>query len=140
MAVHSARRSKKPKVFMGRIRKNIDVQGHKFWTLFDTGARNTYVVPEVAELLDPKTLKKPFATALGGSVKKSNKSCILEGKIGGNHFATQAIVLDEIGADEDGKSIQVLFGALAMQQWSIRPLPKEERLDLSHFTKEFLEF
>jgi hypothetical protein len=27
-----------------------------------------------------------------------------------------------------------------MQQWGIRPVPETEGLDLSHFTKEFLEF
>ncbi len=27
---------------MGRIRKMIDVQGRQSWTLFDSGARNTY--------------------------------------------------------------------------------------------------
>ena len=45
-----------------------------------------------------------------------------------------------IGKDEDGHNIEILFGALAMQQWGIRPVPETEGLDLSHFTKEFLEF
>jgi len=35
---------------------------------------------------------------------------------------------------------QVLLGALAMQQWGIRPIPDEERLDMSHYTREFLKF
>ena len=43
-------------------------------------------------------------------------------------------------ADEEGKPIEVLFGALAMQQWGIRRNPAEEKLDLSHYPKEFVEF
>jgi hypothetical protein len=27
-----------------------------------------------------------------------------------------------------------------MQQWSIHPIPVEERLDMTHFPKEFVEF
>jgi len=53
---------------------------------------------------------------------------------------THAMVVDEIGKDDEGKSIDVLFGALAMQQWGIRPIPDAERLDLTHYPKEFVEF
>ena len=140
MAVRSAEHSDPQVILMGRVREYIEVKGHKFWTLFDTGARNTYVVPQVAALLATSKLAKPYPTALGGSVKKAKESALLEGKIEGHHFTTHAMVLNEIGKDEDDKTIEVLFGALAMQQWGIRPLPDEERLDLSHFTKEFIEF
>ena len=51
-----------------------------------------------------------------------------------------ALVVDEIGKDEEGKPIEILFGALAMKQWGIRPVPDEERLDLSHYPDEFVEF
>jgi hypothetical protein len=50
------------------------------------------------------------------------------------------MVIDEIGKDGEGKDIEVLLGALAMQQWGIRPVPDEERLDLTHYPKEFVEF
>ena len=133
-------RAGEPVVFMGRIRQYIEVKGRKFWTLFDTGARNTYVVPAVAELLVPIKLAKAFTTALGGSLKKAQETAILEGKIEGNRFSTQVMILKEIGRDEEGKEIEILFGALAMQQWGIRPVPDEERLDLTHYTREFVEF
>jgi hypothetical protein len=50
------------------------------------------------------------------------------------------MVVESIGSDEDGKPIEVLFGALAMQQWGIRPVPDEERLDLSHYPEELVEY
>ena len=49
-------------------------------------------------------------------------------------------MIDQIGKDEDGKPIEILFGALAMQHWGIRPVPDEERLDLSHYPEVFVEF
>ncbi len=36
---------------MGRIREMIMIDGRQCWTLFDTGARNSYVLSSVAELL-----------------------------------------------------------------------------------------
>jgi hypothetical protein len=50
------------------------------------------------------------------------------------------MVIDRIGRDEEGIRIEILFGALAMQQWSIRPIPDTERLDLTHYPEEFIEF
>ena len=49
-------------------------------------------------------------------------------------------MINDIGPDEEGKPIDILFGARAMQQWGIRAVPDEERLDLSHYPDEFVEF
>lgn len=125
---------------MGRVREYIRVNGRKCWTLFDTGARNSYVIPAVAALLGPKKLPKPFRPALGGKVRKVTEAVVLNGQIQGHQISTYAMVLDEIGKDEEGKPIEILFGALAMQQWGIRPLPAKERLDLTHYPKDLVEF
>jgi hypothetical protein len=125
---------------MGRIREHIKVHGKKCWTLFDSGARNTYVVPAVAALLDTFKLPKAFKSALGGSVKKVTQGAILLADIEGCKIFTDAVVINEIGKDEDGKPIEILFGALAMQHWGIRLVLAEERLDLTHYPEEFVEF
>ena len=125
---------------MGRIRQAIHVDGRTFWTLFDTGARNSYVVPSVAQLLTTLPFPRTFRTALGGAVRETNTETVLQAEIEGHPISTHAWVLDEIGKDEDGVPIEILFGALAMQQWGIRPIPDEERLDLSHYPEEFVEF
>jgi hypothetical protein len=118
----------------------IQVDGRECWTLFDTGARNTYVVPAVAELLGTSPTPGPIRTALGGAVRETQTAALLEARIQGRPISTHALVIDQIGRDEDGKPIDILFGALAMQQWGIRPIPDEERLDLSHYPEEFVEF
>ncbi len=125
---------------MGRVRELIKVDGRECWTLFDTGARNTYVTPDVASALTTSETLRPIRTALGGSVKETTRTAILEAEVEGRPISTHAMVVDEIGRDEDGRRIEVLFGALAMQQWGIRPIPDEERLDLSHYPEEFVEF
>ena len=125
---------------MGRVREYIKVNGKKCWTLFDTGARNTYVIPAIGSLLTTAELTKPFRSALGGSVRKATRAAVLNAQIEGHKISAHAMVIDEIGTDQDGKPIECLFGALAMQQWGIRPVPDEERLDLSRYPKEFVEF
>ena len=125
---------------MGRTKESIKVQGREFWTLFDTGARNTYVVPAVAALLPTSQLNKPFTTVLGGKTRKAAQAAVLDAEVQGCKISTHAMVLNEIGTDEDGKPIEVLFGVLAMKQWGIRPIPDLEKLDMSHYSQDFVEF
>ena len=125
---------------MGRAREMITVDGRECWTLFDTGARNTYVVPAVADVLLTSETPHPIRTALGGSVKETTRTTLLQAEVEGHLISTHAMVVDKIDKDEDGRRIEILFGALAMQQWGIRPVPDEERLDLSHYPDGFVEF
>src|SRR5437870_2616847 len=115
---------------MGRIREYIQVNGKKCWTLFDSGARNTYVVPGVAALLAKTKLPKPFKSALGGNIKKTDTAALLVAQVQGHNISTNAMVIDKIGKDEDERPIEILFGALAMQQSGIRLVRADERLDL----------
>jgi hypothetical protein len=124
----------------GRSFAMIRVNGKECWTLFDTGARNTYVTPAVASVLQTAKARQPFKSAIGGTVKETTEPALLEAQVEGRRISTHAMVIDEIGKDEEGVAIDVLFGALAMQQWGIRLIPDEDRLDLTHYPKEFLEF
>jgi len=56
------------------------------------------------------------------------------------YILAHARVLEEIGVDEHGKRIEVLIGALTMQEWGIRLNMEEEKLDMSHYPNEFIEF
>ena len=55
----------------------IAVDGRKCWTLFDSGARNTYVIPSVAEVLKTSETPRTIRTALGGGVKETNTEAVL---------------------------------------------------------------
>ena len=84
--------------------------------------------------------QKPLRSALGGHIKETTETALLEAEIEGRRISTHAMVIDEIGNDENGIPIEILFGALAMQQWGIRLIPEQEKLDLSHYPEEFVEF
>jgi hypothetical protein len=77
---------------------------------------------------------------LGGSTHEVTHVCLVQATIDDHPLEFQASVIDEIGPDEDGRVIDVLFGAIAMQLWGIRLDPQNEVLDLSHFTRDFVEF
>ncbi len=50
------------------------------------------------------------------------------------------MVIGNISAYGYGKDIEVLAGALAMQQWGIRLILEQEKLELSHYPAVFIEF
>ena len=125
---------------MGRIRQMIKVHGRDSWTLFDSGARKTYVTPAVAAVLTITQLEHPVRTALGGAHRETNQAVLLEAEVEGLSVSTHALVLDRIGLDEEGQAIEILFGALAMQEWGIRLNPPDEKLDMTHYPTEFIEF
>lgn len=125
---------------MGRIRANVVVGGQSFWALFDTGARNTYVVEEVAAPLPTFPLQRTERVALAGKTHEVERLCLLSCAVEGLPIEVHARVLSEMGNDEEGRRIEVLLGALAMQEWGITPVPQEERLDMSNYPKEFVEF
>lgn len=125
---------------MGRIKQYIETAQNKYWALFDTGARNTYVTQEVSSHFQTDEFESPKPTLLGGKEHSIKKYCNLKCKIKGYEVNTNAFILDSIGVDEDGKNIDVLIGALLMQQWGIIPIPEKEDIDMSHYPKEFVEF
>lgn len=125
---------------MGRVRDNIQIDGRQCWTLFDTGSRNTYVVEDVARMGAVLAIPRPLRSALGGSVHQIQQVCLLSGLLQGRQIEIKALVLPEIGMDETQKRIEILLGALEMQNWGIVPLPHEERVDMSNYPDMFEEF
>jgi hypothetical protein len=125
---------------MGRIRRKIEVLGKPRWTLFDSGSRNTYVAREAVAGLVTSRRGKPWKAAIGGTVHQVKETCVLKASIDNHEIETLARVVDEIGQDEDGKPIEILFGALSMQEWGIHLDLPNERLDLSHYSTTFVEF
>lgn len=120
---------------------NIKVNGEKCWTLFDSGAENTYVVKPVARAFSPRKLRKTRRTRIRGRVHRITHACILEASIRGKPIEVDAYVTDRLGEDKKaGKPFDVIFGALGMQKWGIELNLEKERLDLSRYPDEFVEF
>jgi hypothetical protein len=95
---------------MGRVRREILIGERPCWCLFDTGARNSYVIKEIAVALPSIDLVAPQAVALGGRVYDVRQECLFTCLIEGLPVTIHARVLEEIGTDEEGKRIEVLLG------------------------------
>jgi hypothetical protein len=124
---------------MGRMRTVSELNGKKLWTLFDSGSRNTYIAKAAAKGLRRERLSVARKAMLGGESHPIKEVCHLDIEIEGHSVDTLARVIDDIG-QEDGKPIDILFGALSMQEWGIHLDVPKERLDWTHYTKEFVEF
>lgn len=125
---------------MGRVRTNIEVNGREYWTLFDTGSRNTYIARDAVGSLPSWDIPNSEKVAIGGETHTIRRECMLMGKVEGYWVRTHARILEDIGYDEEEKELKIIFGALAMEEWGIHPIPEEERLDMTHYPKEFVEY
>jgi len=128
---------------MARIIKEIEIEGKKVNALFDTGAFYTYVRKR---LLNDRTVKrkvkKPFSVGLGGKKIIVNELCLISGEIEDLPFDTSAVPVRKIGKVNEIKTeIDILIGALTMEQWAIILDPRTGKLDLEGLRRrEFTEF
>lgn len=128
---------------MSRILKEIEIEGHAAKALFDTGASYTYVKEDLLPVKSVrKKVKKSFSVNLGGHKIVVRELCLISGEIQGLSFETTAIPVKKIGrVDELQSEVDVLIGALTMEQWAIIPIPRTGELNLDGLKKrEFTEF
>jgi hypothetical protein len=125
---------------MGRIIKNIEIEGQPAVTLFDTGAVYTYVRSRFLTKATRKVIPKPARTVLGGQTIEIAALYLIDGKIEGLDFFTDAVAVTELGA-ADGHELDAVVGALTLERWEIRLDPKSGTLDLEGLRRrEFIEF
>jgi len=123
-----------------RIVKEIEIEGKKARALFDTGSLHTYASRWLLEGVPIRTLSKAYSVALGGRTIEVKEYCAIEGSIEGLVFHSEVIPIDEVGK-VDGGMVDVLIGALTMEEWEIIANPKDGTLDLSGLKRrEFTEF
>jgi len=130
---------------MGRIIQTVTVKDKQLIALFDTGSDITYIAKDaMPQGISCETF--PARTAhLASQTHKITQSCILPLKMDGQSIAIQAFVVDSIGGGrklpEIKKKIDILFGAVMMEEWDIKLDPKKKRLDISGLEKrEFISF
>ena len=125
---------------MGRIIKEIEIEGQTAVALFDTGAVFTYVKQHLLANAVRKLLAAPFHVALGGNTIDVRELYLIDGKIEGLEFDADAVSVDKLGI-ADGQELDVIIGALTMERWEIRLDPKAGALDLEGLKRrEFIEF
>lgn len=125
---------------MARIIKTIEIEGQPAVALFDTGASYTYVRSSLVSKVPRRIVTRPAHVALGGRGIEIRELCLMEGKIEGLAFFTDAVPVDALGSI-DGHTLDVLIGARTMEQWEIKLDPKTGMLDLEGLKRrEFIQF
>jgi hypothetical protein len=127
---------------MGRVYEFVKVNDKQLNTLFDSGAIRSYIARKAVEEIGLKIekLKDTFEVGLCGKLQKIDEYCVVQGDIRGNPFNLISWVVEELGRDEKNRKIDLLFGVTDMQVWNIHIDIEKERLDLSKFRKEFIEY
>ncbi len=125
---------------MSRIVKEIEVEGKKANALFDTGAVYTYVARPYLENVPLHSISQPYHVALGGKTIEVKEIAAIVGKIEGLEFDTKVVPIDEIGR-VNGHYVDIIIGALTMEEWEIKIDPKRGELDLEGLKRrEFIEY
>ena len=125
---------------MARIIKTIEIEGQPAVALFDTGAIYTYIRSPLMQDAPRRAMIPPARVGLGGREIEIREYCIIQGKIQGLDFLTDAVSVEQIGR-ADGHELDVLIGARTMEQWEIRLDPRNGTLDLEGLKRrEFTEF
>ena len=125
---------------MGRIVKRIEIEGREATALFDTGANYSYVRAELVSQAPRRQMAPPIVVALGGQEIEIREVCLVEGKIEGLPFLTDAVPVADLG-EVDGQRLDAIIGARTMEQWEIRLDPSTGELDLEGLRRrEFREF
>ena len=125
---------------MGRIVKQIEIEGQPATALFDTGANYTYVRADLVQNALRRRMSPPITVALGGQEIEIREVCLVEGKIEGLPFLTDAVPVAELG-EADGHQLDAIIGARTMEQWEIRLDPSTGELDLEGLRwREFKEW
>lgn len=125
--------------FRMRIVKGIEIQGKPATARFDTGSVHTYGVRGLLEGAPTQALPHPYKGALGGRGIQVKVHCLVSGAIDGLEFMSWVIPVDEAGK-LDGKQIEVIMGALTMEEWEITANPTDGTNLFGLGRREFTEF
>jgi len=125
---------------MGRIIKQIEIEGQPATALFDTGAIYTYVLEGFLMDVPRRAVARPVHVALGGMTIPIRELCLMNGKIEGLDFFTDAVPVSDLGR-ADGHSLDAIIGATTLEKWEIRLDPKTGALDVEGLRRgEFTEY
>ncbi len=107
--------------------------------MFDTGAVRSYVTREACPSAGLSRRARPVTAGLGGSERHLEERCDFPATVEGLDFDITAYVTDESIDTEFGR-IDVIVGALTMEEWWIKLDPRINEMDLSMLRRrEFTE-
>jgi hypothetical protein len=125
---------------MGRIIKEIEIEGQRAVALFDSGAVYTYVRASLVTQRPTVPVDPPIRVVLGGQRIQINELCLMMGKIEGLGFSADAVPVADLGK-ADGQTLDVIIGATTLEKWEIKLDLKTQSLGLEGLRRrEFVEY
>lgn len=127
---------------MGRVIKQIEIEGNDVTALFDTGAFHTYVARKFLQAVPQRIVPvtRPYEVSLGGQTFVVREQAIVNGKIEGLDFNTTVVPIDSLGK-ADGQELDAIIGAITMEHWEISVNPKDGTLGLDGLRRrEFTDY
>ena len=119
----------------------LQLNGHKLRALFDTGSFRTYIREDLAKRLPRFRMPRPVRVGLGGHPRTLKEFCLGVVKLEGLPFELKAFPLKRIGTDDQGKEIDMIVGALTMEEYGLIPNPQTGKVALQKLKKrEFTEY
>ncbi|MBI4647370.1 MAG: hypothetical protein HY738_12490, partial [Bacteroidia bacterium] len=93
----------------------------KLLTLFDSGARNSYITQNCVETtgIKPAPVKRPFKVGLGGEERSLKEYVNIDGLLQKKAIIIHPFVVNDLGTNEKGKPIEILFGIMDMEAWFV---------------------
>ena len=123
---------------MGRIVRDIEIEGRSLKALFDTGSVRSYITAGFCP--GPRHRVPPIIVGLGGVERRLVERCVVTATIEGLPFDMSAFVVDELGEIEEGR-LDAIVGVTTMEEWYMKPDPHAGTLDLTQLRKrEFTEY
>jgi hypothetical protein len=127
-------------ILMGRIIKEIEIEGKPAMALFDSGAMFTYVRESLVTDAPRRSVVPPVRVGLGGQSIPVREQCLMIGKIEGLDFLADAVPVADLGR-ADGHTWDAIIGATTMEKWEIRMDLKTGALNLEGLRRrEFTEY
>ncbi len=81
---------------MGRVIKEIEIEGKPGVALFDAGSIYTYIRTQLLRDVPKRTIMKPNRVALGGKEIEMKELCVALGKIEGLEFDAEAVPMTRL--------------------------------------------
>lgn len=128
---------------MGRILRDIQVEGEKKKAIFDTGSVQSFIVKKALPECAVCIKINPIDMRLAGSHHKITKRCFVEGKLENTKFEFDALVIDNLGRVQEKGDVEldILIGATTMEEWAMNVNPRKQTIDLGGLKKrQFLAF
>lgn len=125
---------------MGRIIKEIEIEGQRAVALFDSGAIYTYVRESLVAQCPRTRVAAPIRVVLGGQHIQIRELCVVNGKIEGLDFFADVVPVADLGR-ADGHALDAIIGATTLEKWEIKLDPKTGTLGLEGLLRrEFIEY